>query len=169
MFISLILHSDIKYNMKSVAGIFSVLFSAAVLVSCSPEIKLQNNLTRDGGRWNIDEFKTTVVVSTTPDVPVITQTFNVGEAIFYESGTGVWIQYDTLTMQNVATYFEWENTSSEVILNLEGETEETTFSVNEVSKDEQWWVRDEEFAVGDVITTTTIEIHLIREQELDNK
>lgn len=72
-------------------------------------------------------------------------------------------------MQNVATYFEWENTSSEVILNLEGETEETTFSVNEVSKDEQWWVRDEEFAVGDVITTTTIEIHLIREQELDNK
>lgn len=82
MFISLILHSDIKQYMKPIAGILSILFSSAIMISCSPEIKLQNNLTRDGGRWNIDEFKTTVVVSTTPDVPVITQTFNVGEAFF---------------------------------------------------------------------------------------
>ena len=30
-------------------------------------------------------------------------------------------------------------------MDLEGFTEEVEFSINEVSKDEQWWVREESF------------------------
>jgi len=149
-----------------------ILFASLVtlFVACSPEIKLQNHLTRDGGRWNIDEFKVTSVTKTDPPTePTIIQEFNVGEILFYESGTGIWIQYDTLTMQNVATYFEWENTNNSITMDLEGFTEEVEFSINEVSKDEQWWVREESFFVGDLETVVTTEIHIVREEEIGNK
>lgn len=154
--------------MKISTTLLSILFISATIISCSPEVKIQNHLTKNGGRWNIDEFKTTVTVSITPDDSLVYQAFNVGEALFYESGTGIWIQYDTTLLENIATYFEWENTATTILLNMEDETDEIEFKITEVSKDEQFWVREEEVDVSGVITKTAIEIHLVREEEIAN-
>jgi hypothetical protein len=140
-----------------------------IFASCSDEVKLQNTLTKDGGRWNIDAFKVTVTSSIDPDNPLVTEDFNIGEVTFYESNRGVWIVYDTTFMTNVAYYFEWENTANTVIMNFEDfPDDEQEFTINEVNKEEQIWFNEESEMIGDITITTATEIDLVREEEIAN-
>lgn len=149
-----------------------VTFFAALglfLVSCSDEVKLQNVLTKDGGRWNVDKLSVSVTNSLDPDNNFASEEFNVGEMTFYESNRGVWITYDTTFMTNVAYYFEWENTANTIIVNFEDfPDEETEYTINQVSKEEQIWVNQDSEVVGEATITTTTEITLVKEEEIDN-
>ncbi|MBC8047022.1 MAG: hypothetical protein H7Y00_09525, partial [Fimbriimonadaceae bacterium] len=66
-------------------------------------------------RWQIDEY-TINEVYTTEDTTLVEFTGydDVGEMIFYEAGTGVLIQYDTILLVKVARYYEWENTDNQL-------------------------------------------------------
>jgi hypothetical protein len=149
-----------------------VTFFAALglfLVSCSDEVKLQNVLTKDGGRWNVDKLSVVVTNSLDPDNNFASEEFNAGEMTFYESNRGVWITYDTTFMTNVAYYFEWENTANTIIVNFEDfPDEETEYTINQVSKEEQIWVNEDQEVVGEATITTTTEITLVKEEEIDN-
>ncbi len=149
-----------------------VTFFAALglfLVSCSDEVKLQNVLTKDGGRWNVDKLSVVVTNSLDPDNNFASEEFNAGEMTFYESNRGVWITYDTTFMTNVAYYFEWENTANTIIVNFEDfHDEETEYTINQVSKEEQIWVNEDQEVVGEATITTTTEITLVKEEEIDN-
>lgn len=83
---------------------------AVAVTSCSEQVKIEKTLTSGQGRWQIDELKYTYVLDTFP--PVYANYDDVGEILFYESGNGVWIQYDTTLLVDVARYFEWENTEN---------------------------------------------------------
>ena len=155
--------------MKSTIRVFGVFMAALLLAACSPEVKLQNIMTRDGGRWDVDEVIVTVTTNTEPPPVVETREFNVAEALFYDGGTGVWIQYDTTLLVNVATYFEWENTANSITVNLEGMPEEIEYNVSQESKDEQWWAYESTEMVGELSVITAIQMHLVREPDVANK
>jgi hypothetical protein len=132
-------------------------------------VKLQNVLTKDGGRWNVDKLSVVVTNSLDPDNNFASEEFNAGEMTFYESNRGVWITYDTTFMTNVAYYFEWENTANTIIVNFEDfPDEETEYTINQVSKEEQIWVNEDQEVVGEATITTTTEITLVKEEEIDN-
>ncbi|MFN3939221.1 MAG: hypothetical protein ACK4IY_01460 [Chitinophagales bacterium] len=155
-------------QIKKIAGFLIVI--TLMVVACSPEIKLENTLTKDGGRWNIDEVR---VVSTTQlDPPVVTEfaADNQGEILFYESGSGILISLDTAINQLVADYFEWENTASTILLNFEDGLEQE-YNIEEKSKDEQVWTREESIVneVTNIVTVINTQITISRVNEISNK
>ncbi len=155
----------IKTKLTAVIAI-CILFA----IACSPEIKLQNILTKDGGRWNIDEVR--INSTTQVDPPIYTETVadNMGEIIFFESGTGVWIGLDTALDVEVARYFEYENTGNTILINFDN-TLEQEYSIEQKSKDEQIWTREE--TLVDPITSANVivntQITISRVNEVKNK
>lgn len=141
-----------------------------VIAACSPELKLENNLTKNGGRWNIDEVR--VVTTVQLDPPVVTEfsADNQGEILFYESGTGILIALDTAINELVADYFEWENTASTILLNFENGLEQE-YNIEEKSKDEQVWTREESITdpVTSIVTIINTQITISRVNEISNK
>ncbi|MBK6729764.1 MAG: hypothetical protein IPG60_01970 [Bacteroidetes bacterium] len=139
-------------------------------ISCSPELKLQNTLTKDGGRWNIDELKVNTTVQLDPPVYSEEKISNQGELLFYESGTGIWIGLDTTLNVDVAQYFEYENTSNTILINFENSLEQE-YNVEQTNKDKQIWTREE--SIVDPITSVTIiintQITISRVNEIKNK
>lgn len=139
-------------------------------ISCSPEIKLQNNLTKDGGRWNIDEIKVNSTIQLDPPVYSEVKENNAGELLFYESGTGIWIGFDTTLNVDVAKYFEYENTANTILINFENSLEQE-YNVNQTNKDEQIWTREE--TIVDPVTSITAvintQITISRANEIKNK
>lgn len=152
---------------KLVAALIVIVMFA---ISCSPEIKLQNTLTKDGGRWNIDELKVNTTVQLDPPVYSEEKVANQGELLFYESGTGIWIGLDTTLNVDVARYFEYENTSNTILINFENSLEQE-YNVEQTNKDKQIWTREE--TIVDPITSITMvintQITISRVNEIKNK
>lgn len=143
---------------------------AMLVIACTPEIKFQKNLTKDGGRWNMDEIRVNTSVQLDPPVNSEYVADNQGELLFYESGTGIWIALDTTTNLDVANYFEYENTANSILINFENSLEQE-FSVQEVSKDEQIWTREEAITdpVTNIVTNISTQITISRVNEISNK
>ncbi|MFN0276604.1 MAG: hypothetical protein ACKVPJ_12735 [Chitinophagales bacterium] len=96
--------------LKKLSFIFAIGIAAAFAAGCSEQIKIEKTLTSGQGRWKIDELQYIYDLDTF--APVYSTYDDVGEIIFYETGNGVWIQYDTNLLVDVAHYFEWENTEN---------------------------------------------------------
>lgn len=109
---------------------------AAIATGCSEQIKIEKSLTDGQGRWKIDEFSITSKLDTF--AAVISAYDDVGEILFYETGNGVWIQYDTTLLVDIARYFEWENTENTLSFQFDDiptEVPETLFDIVTNSKD----------------------------------
>jgi hypothetical protein len=128
-------------------------------MSCSQQSKLADNLTRQSGRWNIDNYRITI---TTTGLPAdVTEFGDSGYMYFFDNFDGQWIDLkdpdETLFIE-----FEWEITDANTLLiTYDNEEFEFVFQVNE--KDRQVIVYEETVALTDEINVTTnIEYELLR-------
>lgn len=154
--------------MKKLITIFSITLTLSFLVACSDQVKIQNNLTDKDGRWNIDEMTYSLQFDT---ITTFLKYENVGEIIFYESGSGIFIQYDTTLLVDVARYFEWENTEGELTLQYAddpAETPETLYTIVTSEKDSVRLRYEDSYDSLGITANVTVELLLKRVDEIDN-
>ncbi len=98
---------------KNTYLIFIALSLMLVAVSCSKAAKLENNLTKQGGRWNIDNYK--VTIATTELAPVITESGDAGYMYFFDNFDGHWIDLSNPD-EDQFLEFEWEITPENTLI-----------------------------------------------------
>jgi hypothetical protein len=138
---------------------FMLLISGLFLASCSQQQQLFDNLVRQSGRWNIDNY--TITISTT-DVPDdVTEYGDAGYMYFFDNGDGQWIDLKD-PEETIFIEFEWEITDeNSLLIKYDNEEFEFLFQVNE--KDRQVIVYEETVQLSEtVFTTTRIEYELLR-------
>ncbi|MFN3939222.1 MAG: hypothetical protein ACK4IY_01465 [Chitinophagales bacterium] len=130
-----------------------------VIASCSDQKQLEKNLTRQAGRWNIDNYK--VTIATTDQPTEVLEYGDSGYMYFFDNGDGQWIDLkdpdETLFVE-----FEWEITEeSKLLIEYNNEDFIFDFVVNE--KDRQVIRNEEVVQLSEtVFVTTTIEYELLR-------
>ena len=140
-------------------ALFLLLVAPMLITACSKQAQLANNLVRQSGRWNIDNY--TIIISTTGLPDDITEYGDSGYMYFFSNGDGQWIDLkdpeETLFIE-----FEWEITEDETLLiQYNNEEFEFLFQVNE--RDRQVIVYEETVEIADeVFVTTRIEYELLR-------
>ncbi|HCK22097.1 MAG TPA: hypothetical protein DHW15_08055 [Bacteroidetes bacterium] len=145
--------------MKKLRLSLFILGAALTLASCSQQTQLADNLTRQSGRWNIDNY--TITISTTGQPDDVTEYGDSGYMYFFTNNDGQWIDLkDPDEFQFIE--FEWSITDANtLIIEYDNEEFEFAFQVNE--KDRQVIVYTETVALTDEINvTTTIEYELLR-------
>lgn len=130
-----------------------------VLASCSKQSQLENNLTRQAGRWNIDNYKVTVATTGLP-----TETLEYGDAgymYFFDNLDGQWIDLKDPDEFNFIE-FNWSITDdSKLLIEYDNEDFLFDFVVNE--KDRQVLLNQEVVQLNDTtFVTTSIEYELLR-------
>ncbi len=138
-------------------SIFPVLL--LILASCSKQSQLENNLTRQCGRWNIDNYKITTVAT---GMPTETQEYgDCGYMYFFDNFDGQWID---LKDPDVTYFIEftWSITDENKLL-IEYNNEDFLFDFNVNEKDRQVLVNQVVVQLTDTTSmTTTIEYELLR-------
>lgn len=146
--------------MKNIRWILLFLLAGTlVLSSCSQKVKLADNLTRQSGRWNIDNYTITI---TTTGVPVDqTEYGDAGYMYFFDNGDGQWIDLKDPD-EDLFTEFEWEiSDGNTLLIKYNNEEFEFEFLVNE--KDRQVIAYKEEVQLTDDVTVITqLEYELLR-------
>jgi hypothetical protein len=140
-------------------SVFAVLSFALLFAACSQQQQLADNLTRQSGRWNIDNYRITVATTGLPED--VTEYGDSGYMYFFDNFDGQWIDLKDPD-EVLFIEFEWEITDANTLLIVyDNEEFEFTFQVNE--KDRQVIVYSETVALTDEINvTTTIEYELLR-------
>lgn len=138
--------------MKKLSIFFLVISTALLFSSCSKEMQIENNLTSQSGRWNIDNYKITITTTGLP--PVISESGDLGYMYFFDNYDG-----QILFIYDVGDYnfieFEWEATEGGVIISYNNEDFEYSFTTND--KDRIVMYRSETVALTDSTSTTTEE------------
>lgn len=130
--------------------------------SCSKENAIATTLTKQAGRWNIDNF--TITVTTTLGAvtlpPEITDYSDVGYMYFFDNNDGQ-IIYTYGAGDYDFVEFEWTPTADGIVQEYNNETFEFTFTVNE--KDRIVMSYSETIPLSDTsYTTTEKEYELLR-------
>lgn len=120
-----------KYMKRNYLGI-TLIALAVVISSCSKENQIAKNLIKQSGRWNIDNFTTTVTTQlgsiTLP--PIITDYSDVGYMNFFDNYDGqIFYIYDVGDYDYIE--FEWTPTAAGVIIEYNNEEFDYTFTTNE--------------------------------------
>lgn len=141
-------------NIFLAVGFISIFF----LASCSKEKQIASNLTNQAGRWNIDNFKTTVTTTGFP--AVVTDLSDVGYMYFFDNNDGHIIYiYDVGVFDFIE--FEWTATVDGVIIEYSNEEFEFVFTTNE--QDRLVLYRSLTVPLTDTTSTTTeTEYELLR-------
>jgi hypothetical protein len=146
--------------MKNIRWIFLFLLAGTlVLSSCSQKVKLADNLTRQSGRWNIDNY--TITITTTGMPADLTEYGDAGYMYFFDNGDGQWIDLKDPD-EDIFTEFEWEiSDGNTLLIRYNNEEFEFEFLVNE--KDRQVIAYKEEVQLtDDVSVITQLEYELLR-------
>lgn len=131
-----------------------ILFSLALLSSCSKEQQIEKTLTAQSGRWNIDNYKVTET-TTFPSgslPPVITDLSDIGYMNFFTNNDGqIFFIYDVGDYDYIE--FEWTPTAEGIFLEYSNEEFEYVFTTNE--KDRIVMVNTITVPLDDTTTKTT--------------
>ena len=95
-------------------NILFILLSCILFVSCSKEIRIERNLWKQSGEWNIESWKESGTNSYYPEENYTIETYNSGTFRFNEDGTGSLTFYDG-TVTNIGN-FTYENTKEDLTI-----------------------------------------------------
>lgn len=130
-----------------------------LLASCSKQSQLENNLTRQCGRWNIDNYKLTIATTGLP-----TETLEYGDCgymYFFDNLDGQWIDLKEPDV-TYFTEFNWSITDENKLL-IEYNNEDFLFDFSVNEKDRQVILNQEVIQLNDTtFVTTSIEYELLR-------
>ncbi|MFN0276603.1 MAG: hypothetical protein ACKVPJ_12730 [Chitinophagales bacterium] len=136
---------------------YAFLFFLSAMVfasSCSKEKQIATNLTSQAGRWNIDNYKVTEII-TTPSItfpPTITDLSDLGYMNFFDNNDGqIFFIYDVGDYDFIE--FEWTPTEQGIFLEYSNEEFEYVFTTNE--KDRIVMVNTIVVPLDDTTTKTT--------------
>jgi hypothetical protein len=129
-----------KINFLALSIVFTGLL---VLTSCKKETRIEKNLWKNGGEWNIESFN--VIQTSTYTIDNFNESYaNVGTYTFNENGTGVVkLIIDEFIETSAFTY---TNTENQLTITIDNETQ--FYDIIEYEKDYMKIVYAENFYEG---------------------
>ena len=123
--------------------LLGLLFASSVFISsCKKEVKIEKNLWKKGGEWNIESFYSMQESTFKPDN--FESTFNnIGTYSFNEDGTGSYL----ITIDEYSEYaaFNYSNTENNITFIIDNEAK--VFEIVEWKKNEMKMKRNENIKI----------------------